>query len=206
MVDYGIKINHSPIKVATFPPLLLSLRLKTCNVSPWWPAESVESPISTNVPLLFSSPHKNISTLFLRSKHRIVAKRSTLPAANLRSMILGMVRGTEPLIWALEKSECALQSRIRSLLGPSCDLNSPNSHSGPRKSSPIALSGILSLSLAHSSFIYSPEQTTLFCSAISELKCFLQSLSSSHKDILEPLQRRSAVIIGHGAPLINNKQ
>lgn len=142
-----------PIKIATLPPLLLSLRFKTCIVSPWWPAGFEESPISTNVPLLLSSPQRNTSTLFLRSKHLIVDKRSTLPAANLRSMMLGMAKGTEPLMWASKKSECALQSRIRSLLEPFWDLSSLNNHSGPKRSSSIVpLSGIfrLSLALSHS--------------------------------------------------------
>lgn len=165
-----IKMHVSPIKIATLPPLLLSLRLKTCIVSPWWPAGSVESPISTNVPLLLLSPHRNTSTLFLRSKHLIVDKRPTLPAANLRNMMLGMARGTEPLIWASEKSECALQSRIRSLLGPFWDLSSLNSHSGSKRSSSIAppLPGILYSSTA----FYSLKQTALSCSTKSKFPIF----------------------------------
>lgn len=193
-----IKMHLSPIKIATLPPLLLSLRLKTCIVSPWWPEGSVESPISTNVPLLLSSPHRNTSTLFLRSKHFIVDKRSTLPAANLRNMMLGMAKDTEPLIWASEKSECALQSRIRSLLGPFCDLSSLNSHSGSRKSSSITppLPGILYSSAA---FYFSQADNAvllLYKKQASKLNdpFSITENCTSHKDILEPLQHWNSVI------------
>lgn len=171
-----------PIKIATHPPLLLSLRLKTWIVSPWCPAGSLESPINTNVPLLLSSPHRNTSTLFLRSKHLIVDNKSTLPAASRLSMILGIAKGTEPLMWVSEKSECALQSRMRSLLGLFCNLSSLKSHSGLTRSSSITFPpGMLRV------LIQIPDASLVFNSFKTYPSLSVEAISLSQRSLYLPL-------------------